>query len=273
MIKKFFVIGVILFFAGSCFAATAGNTSDPKIPYGSGIANMEKTGMGPFKFSFDGDWIFEKNLGGKSGTSDAEIEGEWYLFRIGYTFADRIEPYVKFGMSHLKAAWKQEGYIRLKVKGENAFAVGVGTKLRLYEIPEYRLRVSLDGQYLYTDPDIDRATIGAARGRAVTASEFEVKEWQIAGIVSLELPVNYDRTDPAAVYSIIPYIGLAYFDSETKAKFTYGETTYDLGKAENEENFLLITGCNVASPNNVSFNLEGRWVGEAAASAGFTAKF
>lgn len=273
MIKKFFIIGVILFFASSCFAATAGNTSDPKLPYGSGIANMEKTGMGPFKFGFDGDWIFEKNLEGKSGTSDAEIEGQWYLFRIGYTFADRIEPYVKFGMSHLKTSWKEGGAGPLKAKGENAFAFGLGAKLRLYEILEYRLRVSLDGQYLYTDPDIDKATIGADRGRAVTASEFEVKEWQIAGIVSLEFPLSYDKRDPAAISFIIPYIGLAYFDSRTDTEFTYGGTKYDLGEAENEDKFLLITGCDVTSPNNVSFNLEGRWVGEAAASAGFTAKF
>lgn len=272
MVKKFFITGVILLFAGSGFAATAGNTSDPKTPYGPGLANMQATGLGPFKVGFDADWIFGRDLEKKDSITDAETEGEWYLFRIGYTFAERIEPYVKIGMSHLKTSWDDNG-TDLKVKGENAFAVGVGGKALVYEIPEYRLRLSLNGQYLYTEPDIDTAKVGILADRYVTATEYRVKEWQIASIISIELPLNYNRRDPAAIYSLIPYLGLAYFDSETKAKFVYTGRTYNLDKAENDNKFLLITGCDINAPNNASLNIEGRWVGETAASGGLTLKF
>lgn len=271
MAKKFFITGIILLFAGSCFAATAGNTSDPKTPYGPGIANMQASGLGPFKVSFDCDWIFDKDLKGASDVTSAGIEGQKYLVRIGYTFADRIEPYIKIGASHLIASWKQDS-TQLKARGENAFAAGIGGKVLVYEIPEYKLRVSLDGQYLYTDPGIAEADVNIP-DRAVTATEFSVKEWQMGGLISVEFPINYDRTDPAAIYSVIPYVGFAYFDSETKAKFTYSGTTYDLGKAKNKDKFLFITGCDINAPNNASLNIEGRWVGETATSAGFTLKF
>lgn len=272
MVKKFFITGMILLFAGSCFAATAGNTSDPKTPYGPGLANMQATGLGPLKVGFDGDWIFNKDLKGKNDISNAGIEGQWYLFRMGYTFAERVEPYVKLGMSHLETSWTQ-GNDNVKIKGTNAFTVGVGGKVLVCEIPEYRLRLSLNGQYLYTEPDIDKADINNMLNAVVSAAEFNVKEWQIGGILSIEFPLNYDKRDPAAIHSLIPYVGFAYFDSETKTKFTVGNTTYDLNKAENDNKFLLITGCDINAPNNASLNIEGRWVGETAASGGLTLKF
>jgi len=271
MAKKFFITGIILLFASSCFAATAGNTSDPKMPYGPGIANMKASGLGPFKVGFDSECLFDKDLKGKSGISSAEIEGQRHLFKIGCTFAERIEPYVKLGISHLKTSWKQ-GNTQLKVKGEDAFTLGVGGKVLVYEIPEHRIRLSLDGQYLYTDLGVDNASVNAPY-RSVTAAEFKIKEWQIAGIIGIELPVSYNKRDPAAIYSLVPYVGFAYFDSETDAKFTYSGTAYDLGKAENDNKFLFITGCDINAPEHVSLNIEGRWIGETAASGGLTIKF
>lgn len=271
MLKKLFITGIILLFASSCFAATAGNTSDPKTPYGPGIANMQASGLGPFKVSFDCDWIFDKDLTGASGVTSAEIEGQKYLVRIGYTFADRIEPYLKLGGSHLKASWKQRGY-DIKAKSEHGLAIGLGAKALVFEIPEHRLRFSLDGQYLYTDPDIREGFVDNPE-RSISVTEFKVKEWQIAGMVSMEFPLNYDKKDPAAIYSLIPYAGLAYSNSDNDVRFRCAGVDFDLGNAENEDKFVLITGCDLISPENVSLNAEGRWIGETAASGGVTVKF
>lgn len=271
MAKKLFVAVVIWLFASSCFAATAGNTSDPKVPYGPGIANMQASGMGPFKVSFDSEWIFDKELKDKDAITSAESEGEWYLFKIGYTFADRVEPYVKLGASHLKASWTERGS-QIKVKGEKGFAAGIGGKVLVYEIPEHKLRFSLDGQYRYTNPDIDNVMLDIPN-RMVTVTEFDVKEWQITGIMSIEFPIGYNRRDPAAVYSFIPYLGFAYSESETNSKFDFNGLTYDLNGAGNDSNLLLVTGCDIVSPDNGSLNIEGKWIGETSASAGCTVKF
>jgi len=278
MSKILFIFGIILSYAiisvHTSFALPAGNTSDPTIPYGKGVAKMEASGLGPVKTSFDFDITFEKELKDEGSATESEIEGKNYLFRLGYTFADRFEPYVRIGVSHLETSWRERGQ-DVVCDSENGLAFGFGLKALVYEIPEHRIRFSFDGQYLYTDPDIENVTVDVP-SRTVSTTEFEVKEWQIAGIVSMEFPLGsegrYGKTNPAAVYSLIPYVGLAYFDSEVKTKFTY-VYNYSINGTSNKDNFLLLTGCDIVSPEDVTLNVEGRFIGETAASGGCTVKF
>ncbi len=271
MLKRIAIVTCVLLYAGSCFAQVAGNTSDPKIPYGPGIANLQASGMGPIKVGFDADWIFDKDLSGENSVTSAELEGQKYLFRVGYTIADRFEPYIKIGTSHLKTSWNQNN-IQVKARGEDGFAFGVGGKALLYDIPEHRIRFSLDGQYLYTDPGVKSAHIEGSE-RSISASEFKVSEWQIAGIVSMEFVINNDTGNSATPYSVLPYLGIAYADSKTDVKFTTVDTTYDIGSAKSDDKFVFLTGCDITAPENMSINIEGRWVGETAASGGCTLKF
>ncbi|MFC1808378.1 hypothetical protein ACFL0T_08475 [Candidatus Omnitrophota bacterium] len=270
-IIAFVIIAVIISYSYSCFATTAGNSSDPKVPYGPGISNQEASGFGPLKLVFDADWVFNKDLVGRSGVTSADIEGQKYLFRFGYTFFDRVEPYLKFGMSRLNAGWREQGF-NISAKSEHGLIFGLGGKVLAFEVPEHRLRFSVDGQYIYTDPGVDKVSINNPN-RSVSASEFTVKEWQVAGIVSMEFVLEYDPKDPAAVYSLIPYGGLGYINSDTDISFNSAGTNFDIGSAENDSKLLLITGLDITSPENVSLNIEGRWVGETAASAGFNVKF
>jgi hypothetical protein len=271
MLKRLFVIGIILLFAGSAYAATAGNTSDTRVPYGPGIANMEASGLGPFKLAFDGDWILNKDLSGESGVSSAEIEGQKYIFRLGYDFADRIEPYMQLGFCRLKASWRQNG-TDIKAKSEHGLVLGLGGKVLVFEVPEHRFRFSVDGKWQYMDPDIKQGDVNMPN-RSISATEFTVNEWQVVGIVSMEFVFNYDKDNPAAIYSLIPYAGVGYCDSQTDVNFKCGGQDYDIGGASNEDLLLLVTGCDVTSPENLSLNVEGRWIGETAVSGGFTAKF
>jgi len=271
MLRRVIVIACVLLYAGSCFALTAGNTSDPKIPYGPGTANLQESGMGPIKVGFDADWIFDKDLDGKSGVSSAESEGQKYLLRIGYTITDRVEPYIRLGTSHLRASWDQNG-VQSKVRAENGFAFGIGGKALLFDIPEHRIRFSVDGQYLYTDPGIKKVDIDGAN-RTISASEFKVSEWQLAGIMSMEFLINNDSNNPATPYSLIPYLGIAYADSKTDVKFTSSDVNYDLGDASNKNKFIFLSGCDITAPENISLNIEARFAGETAISSGCTLKF
>ncbi len=271
MLKRAVIVACVLLYAGSCFAQVAGNTSDPRIPYGPGIANLQESGIGPIKVGFDADWIFGRDLDGKGGVSNAESEGQKYLLRIGYTIADRVEPYIRLGTSHLKASWNQNG-VQAKTTAENGFTFGIGGKALLFDIPEHRIRFSMDGQYLYTDPGIKSVHIDGA-DRTISASEFKVREWQVAGIMSMEFLINDSSNNPATPYSLIPYLGLAYTDSKTGVKFTSNDVNYDLGDARSDNKFVFLTGCDIVAPENISLNIEGRWIGETAASGGCTLKF
>jgi len=271
MLKRFAIVACVLLYAGSCFAQVAGNTSNPKIPYGPGIANLQESGIGPIKASFDVDWVFDRDLSGGNSVTSAESEGQKYLFRLGYTIADRYEPYIKLGTSHLKASWNQNN-TQVKTRGEDGFAFGVGGKALLYDIPQHRIRFSLDGQYLYTDPGMKSAHIEGSE-RSLSASEFKISEWQIAGIVSMEFLINGDTSNSATPYSVLPYLGIAYADSKTDVKFASGVTNYDIGSASSDDKFVFLTGCDITAPENLSINIEGRWIGETAASGGCTLKF
>jgi len=272
MIKRLAIVVALIFCAGSAFAGVAGNTSDPKTPYGPGISNLEASGFGPLKFGFDVDWILNRDLEGGSGVTSADISGQKYMFRLGYTFANRIEPYMKLGFSHLTAAWDQVGQ-DIKTKGENAFAYGFGGKVLVFDVPEHRIRFSIDGNYFYSDADVEEAFVGSPLSN-VSSTEFQISEWQIAGILSMEFLMSYDRYDTAAVYSIIPYLGLAYSDVEVDSSFqSRSGALYDIGKAEAEDKFLFITGCDINAPEDITLSVEGRWIGETAASGGLTLKF
>jgi hypothetical protein len=271
MVKRLLVIGCLLFFATSSFAQTAGNTSDPKIPYGPGVANLQDSGIGPLKLSFDFSNIFDKDLKVVSPVSDAEMHGQEYMLRLGYNILDRVEPYAKFGMVNLKTKWKQSGSY-LKTHSEKGFGAGVGAKVLVFDITEHRLRFSLDGQYFYSKPDISSAYIDGAQSH-ISASEFKISQWHIAGILSMEFLIGGDKKNPATPYSLLPYLGLAYTDSSTKVKFTSGGNIYDIGNAKNDKNVLFITGCDITSPENISLNIEGRFIGETAGSGGCTIKF
>jgi len=272
MFKKISVItALILFVSSNCFAAPVGNTSDPKVPYGPGISNMQASGFGALKLGIDVDCIFERKLDGDEAVTEADLEGQMYLLRLGYTIADRIEPYLKLGVSHLKTGWTQNS-TDIRARGENALAVGFGAKALLFEIPEHKVRFTLDGQYLYTDSDIEEAGVGVL-GRTVSSTEFKITQWQFTAVVSKEFVLNSNGSNSADLYSLIPYIGIGFIDSENEVEFTYSGTEYSMDATGNENKFLLITGCDLTSPENIALSLEGRWVGETAVSTGCTLKF
>jgi opacity protein-like surface antigen len=271
MFKGVIIVLCILMIAGTGLAQPAGNTSDTKIPYGNGIANLKDSGMGPLKLSLDFNNIFEKDLKGDNLVSRPEITGQEYLLRIGYNIADRFEPYARFGVVHLKTKWEQAGD-SLNARSDKGFGAGFGMKALVFDLPEHRLRLSLDGQYFYANPGIQHARVNGVSSN-ISATEFKISQWQIAGILSMEFIIGGDKDNPATPYSILPYIGIGYADSSTKVKFKSGGASYDIGNAKNDNNFLFITGCDITSPENISINVEGRFVGETAGGGGCTVKF
>ncbi len=271
-IKVTVSIFILLFICSNIYAAPAGNTSDSKIPYGDGVLKLKNT-IGSVKLSIDAESIIDRDLESSGTVTDGGLEGEWYLLRVGYPlFEEVLEPYVKIGVSHLEASWKQNGTFTL-IKGDNDLAWGIGAKFLAYEIPKNRVKFTIDGQYRFTEPNIDDVTINDP-SRTVSASEYSIGEWQISGIVSLEIPFGQkSRFDKSDIYSLVPYVGLGYSDCKVTGKFTYGASEYNIKEPGSDKKVVLITGCDFLTPQNVSVNVESRLIGETSVSAGGTVKF
>ncbi|MFH0732159.1 MAG: hypothetical protein V2A72_04455 [Candidatus Omnitrophota bacterium] len=276
MVRVSVGIILLLFVCAIASAAPAGNTSDPTIPYGDGFANL-KDSIGSVKVSFDAETIFERDLEGASDVTQGSIDGQWYFLSFAYPLMEqRFEPYIKVGASHLTASW-WENNTTVRVKGDNEMAWGLGAKFLAYEIPDYRVKFTLSGEYRNTHPDFDDVELEQP-SRSVAASEFKVQEWQVGGIVSMEFQLGSKKRYPkTAIYSLIPYLGLAYSDCKVENRFIRTDvapnTGFDIGDAKSDKKAVFIAGCDLTCPENISLNVEGKLLGEKSASAGATVKF
>lgn len=263
---------LVLFICANVYAAPIGNPSDTRTPPGKGIFKLKDT-IGSVKVSLDAESILERDL---NGSTDAQLEGQWYMARISYPlFQDVLEPYVKIGTSDLETSWKTAGGGVVIVRGDIDLAWGIGARFLAYEMPKYRVKFIIDGQYRSTEPGMDDVTVDQP-SRTVSAFDFKVHEWQIGGIVSIELPLGQSKSryGKSDIYTLIPYFGIAYTDCDTTTKFTYTGAEYDIGSnAGNEHKATLIAGCDFVCPENLSVNVEGKIIGETSVSGGATVRF
>lgn len=283
-----FTVGILILLLFICcytYAAPAGNTADTRMPPGDGFFHL-KDSIGSVKLSFDFDAIIEKDLEADNSTNlvDEEIEGEWYMAKISYPiFNGKIEPYLKLGVADLEVSWKQNGK-NIIIKGDNAMAWGAGIKFLAFEMPEHRVKFAIDTQYRTTNPDIADASVNVP-SRTISAEEYEIQEWQIAGILSIEIPIATGRQGlrrrrkgrrhikRGEIYSLVPYVGIAYTDSKIEASFIESGTLYDVDDADNTDKVVLIGGADLLAPENVSINIEGRIIGEISLGGGATVRF
>lgn len=266
--KKLFVYGFVvlatLFLAAAGFCATTGNPNDIQTPHGPGLLNMEASGMGYLKLGGDVEFVFSKDIKGGSGAADAEMQGNWYLGKISYNIANRLDVFCVLGASELELTWTQGPEV--KIDGDTAFAWGIGGKLFVYEFPDWGIRLHVNGLYRATDPDVHSAHVaGSDVTSGATDKKFEVGEWQIGGTISKEFKVS---DSPEVV--LVPYFGVRYSDSDVKGKFTYGTTEYTVGSAENDTKVGIEVGGDLLIGNNFSINVEGRFIDETALSLGAT---
>ena len=270
--KKIFLISltamVVLFLSASGFCATVGNTNDIQSPHGPGFLNMESSGMGYLKLGGDVEFIFDKKLDGGSNTSSSKIKGNWYLGKITYNIANRLDVFGVLGASDVDTQWNQGSEV--KVEGDTEFAWGIGAKLFVYEFPEqyWNIRIAVNGEYRSTDPGVTKALVGGADVTSGTSdTKYEIGEWQVGGTISKEFKLS-----EAPEIFLVPYFGVRYSDSDVKAKFTYSGTVYDIGSAENKTKVGIQVGGDLLIGNNFSVNVEGRFIDETALTVGATIK-
>lgn len=276
-ISLIFTIGYIAKFS---YAATIGNSLDLDVPERSAILRQEVVEgtldeceqAVKVKASFDMEFVFNKDLHATNELKGAELKGQWFMGKLGLTFFNRVEPYVKIGMSNLNVKWKH-GAQEIEVDADSGFAFGGGVKANIWEFENSGIRLTGDAQYRTTEPDVGGITVS---GTSVIdkGPTFKVDEWQASLLASkkFEIPLKLQ-----SIY-VVPYTGVTYADSNVDVDFKDPNspgTDYSLFDANNKKLYGFALGFDIVPSLGSSFiySLELRLADETALSLGGTVKF
>lgn len=286
MIKKIlflslFLVGIIVTSNNPCFGITVGNSLDIDLPPQSALLRQQAVNETldeyeqaiKVKGAFDIELMFEKELNTTSEVTGAEIKGQWYMAKLGIDIFNRVEPYIKIGLSDLEAKWRQNNSDDIKVEADKSFAWGGGLKGIILELENMGLRLTGDVQYRITDPDAGDI-MRAGTPISDTGADFRIEEWQAALVLSKKFELPLKRQ---SIY-IVPYTGFTVSDSTADIKFTdpaNPAADYTLFKGNNDSLYGFLIGCDIMPKLNSSFiySIELRLLSETALTLGGAMKF
>lgn len=264
------------------YGATVGNPLDLDIPPKSSILRQEAVDEAldeyeevvKIKAALDLEFVFDKDLHSTSEVTKAEVKGQWFMAKLGVDIFNRVEPYVKFGLSDLEAKWRQNNTDDIDVQADKGFAWGLGIKGIILELEEMGLRLTADAQYRITEPGVYEIT-RAGNSVIDSGADFKVEEWQAALVLSkkFELPLRWQNS----IY-IVPYTGLTVSESTVDVKFTDPAAhglDLNIFEANNKSLYGFLIGCDIMPSLTSSFiySVELRLASEIALTLGGAMKF
>ena len=262
------------------YAATVGNPLDLDVPARSGILRQqviddtmdEYEEAFKLKASFDAEFVLDKDLRTSFEMQGAELEGNWNMTKIGATFFNKVEPYIKLGTSSLEVKWKQNSE-NIEVEADDGFAWGGGVKMVLWDFDNWGIRLTGDAQYRISEPDASQVLRGSTTVND-TGAVFKIEEYQASLALSkkFELPLKWQ-----SIY-VVPYTGISISDSTVDVSFKDPNAPgadFSLFDASNDSAAGLFIGCDIM-PNLMSsfiYSIEARFLNEIALTFGGTLKF
>jgi len=279
----------------------------PSIGWAATVGNIAETqgDLGKFSLGLEYDGVFDRDMDWESGSAneiiagvtnteslssdsidDIEIDSNRIFLKGALGFHPNVDIFVKLGMAsaNWEAMGKVPGYPDEKIEFEDDwdFAWGIGVKVKIFETPG-GIRFMGDAQYLSYKVDGDLKTDGKNSDQDILEvlrsfdpnatfsadSKVEIKEWQVA------LYVNQ------TFGNFSPYAGVKY--SEYDMDFEFKGSGQALGKpyslkiegdAEADDNFGIFLGTDIyIIPNQLSINIEARFIDETAGTFGLTYRF
>jgi hypothetical protein len=285
MSKRYSVFIILFIFIGSIcivgvsspvWAGTVGNTAILDAPKGPGLFSLRQNKKIYVKAGVDAELIFDRDLGVDAASSAEISSAEWYMGKISTVLFDRVEPYFKIGLAHMKARWKESG-AEVKLESDSNLAWGVGTKVLIYEFQAPAFKILGDGYYRQADLDAETGYYDGSKVNIDSGkSRFFMREWQVALIAATEIDISEGRRgdEVLGVTSIVPYAGMSYSDVSGRLRLSWTSGSYNNpGKIDASDNLGLFAGLELLGPNSVSINLEGRFFNEAAFTGGIEVLF
>ncbi|MFC1666272.1 hypothetical protein ACFL0P_00180 [Candidatus Omnitrophota bacterium] len=262
--KYLLVALVVMGFASMVYAAPVGLTSE---------ADATKSVLWPEKdygisAALIGDFVTERKINIDSGN----FEMRALMLRLGLSLIDRLNFYVDLG----QAQDMEYTYLIMGEKHEldfdDDFIYGVGLSALVYRW-DNGLEIGANVSYRQAEMSLDTVVKegttyekGSGALSAINSGKFQ--ETQTA--IELAWKTDY----------LIPYVGIKYSDVDVDADYTLLGALVDANKSASE-NIGLFVGLTItpklqALPNEaeqISINVEGRFVDEEAINAGITYKF
>lgn len=225
------------------------------------------------KTSLEMEFISERKLSTSSEVTNAKMEGQVYMFKIANNIQNIFEPYVKLGLSELKVKWTQNSN-SVSVETNSGFVWGAGVKAKIWELKDYKVKLTLDGQYRKYDLDINESRLGGSSSIASAKNEvFEIEEWQTSLLVSKKLVLPVGTKD----YYIAPYTGLTFSSINVDVYFQQSTSgaDYSTYHANDKDQVGVVLGCDImqSRSSRSSLNLEVRLRNETAFTLGGTMRF
>ncbi|MBU4376692.1 MAG: outer membrane beta-barrel protein [Candidatus Omnitrophica bacterium] len=259
--KRLILLGIVLFL---CL---------PMAVYAASIGGAETQKKGEFAVSLDSAFIFDRDLKFKSASGlgatqtikNTEIDkGYQIMLKPSYGLFDNLDVYAKLGIADYEVnADNYVGnakYADDKIDSDTNFAYGFGLK-GTYELGNDWL-IGCDFQYLRSkhEAKVTEAVVGGSSSSA-TYKKRVIQEWHIA-------PYIAKRID-----DLTPYLGVRYSDMELEIKSPSESGWTDDHKYEADDNVGVFLGTDYKISENLTLNLEGRFVDETAMSFACTYKF
>ena len=270
---------IIVFSAQIAYALGDGSSCSTDMPAASGIVDFQAERGASLIATAGFENIIEKPLKGDDVIS-VNLEGNWYLVGLGYRIANRFEPYLRVGVSEMNVSWTENNNL-IEVTGEKDFAIGGGLKILVHKMKLtnlLQLKLNLDGQMRYTQPNIREITIAGASSRNISAKEFRIIDARAAATIGLEISLKKilgedifeeGETD----FYLVPYVGILYSDSLVRTEFKDSETQYSITESRDKDKFDLIAGIDIVTPKYVLLNLEAQFFDGESISGGASVKF
>jgi len=260
-----------------------GDGSSPHVdmPFSSGISNFQDETQGEsFIITFGYEHMIKRQIANGDQAVSGELDGGFYLLGLGYRIANQFEPYVRVGVSDVKATWSERFQDVIELDGSTDLAAAVGLKMLAYQArltSRSRLKIGLDGQIRYTNPSIDSLSVDGA-SRSVSAADLKIFEGRAALTVGVELALkNLLEFDDEEIeeldYYLIPYIGAVYSDAIVTAEYDDNGTLYGYNDQRYEYHFNMLTGLDLVAPNYVTLNVEAELFNDKSVSGGLSLKF
>lgn len=198
---------------------------------------------------------------------EAEVKGNFYtakLLFLGTEDTEKFDWYVNFGQAQdieYKTAILGSD---VKFDLEDEFVWGLGVSYA-FTSKDDSLQIGIDAKYRQIrGMDYNSVTINdIAYSKSQLGGKLDAKwkEWQVALLIGKEF--DY----------FIPYVGIKYSDVDASAKVIISGTTYDAGSTDSENKFGMFVGCSITPIEQISIELQGRFIDEEAFTVGILYKF
>jgi len=232
--------------------------------YAASIGGAETQGKGKVAIGLDQEFVFNRDIEfdkanwdlGTISINKVKISSlSRTMAKTSYGVLDNLDVYVKLGLADFKSETSYSGARTGKsiYDAKNAFAYGLGMK-GVYDLANDWL-IGADLQYLR-----HRHNWSPKGDRSGEGDKATIQEWQIAPYLAKRLG------------NFVPYAGVKYSDVRMKTRWA-GKDAGDWEKYKAKDNFGMFAGTGYKLNDQLSLNVEGRFIDETAISFGCTYKF